>query len=67
MCRWRVFANPVYLVLVSQLAVTSFSHYLSIGAYTIMTIKMVAMTRTRTDISDKFSVIFSHGMRSIAS
>ena len=26
---------------------------------------MVAMTRTRTDISDKFSVIFSHGIRSI--
>ena len=30
-----------------------------------MTIKMAAMTWTRTDISDKFSVIFSHGIRSI--
>ena len=30
-----------------------------------MTIKMAAMTRTRTDINDKFSVIFSHGIRSI--
>ena len=30
-----------------------------------MTIKMAAMTRTRTDISDKISVIFSHGIRSI--
>ena len=35
------------------------------GAYTIMTIKMAAMTRTRTNISDKFSVIFLHGIRSI--
>ena len=53
------------IFLVSQLAVTSFSRYLSIGAYTIMTIKMVTMTRTHTDISGKISVILSHGIRSI--
>ena len=30
-----------------------------------MTIKMAAMTRTRTDISNKFFIISPHGIRSI--